>query len=151
MTTPLTPGGSHTPDTESAECLYNFLFKGELFGTDPITSDDFLPNEIGDTDGDGLLEMIDSWNHPLRFYRWPTRLIKPDGMSVDVTNALRLIAKLPPSADLARDPDDPLGLVPTLDEATFHTANTFHTPLVVSAGPDGLLGLYEPSDTMNFG
>jgi hypothetical protein len=59
------------------------------------------------------------------------------------------------------DPDDPVGLLyrfledPQLkgygvtlenyiNEDTFHTIDTFHTPLIVSAGGDGVTGLYEP-------
>lgn len=59
------------------------------------------------------------------------------------------------------DPDDPVGIVyqfledPTnvsmginlhnyINEDTFHTIDTFHTPLIVSAGVDGITGLYEP-------
>ena len=61
------------------------------------------------------------------------------------------------------DPDDPVGRLyaelenlngtngkPTLalefNEAKYHTPDTFHAPLVVSVGPDGVLGLYEPND-----
>ena len=32
-----------------------------------------------------------------------------------------------------------------------HDFYTFHTPLIVSAGPDKLLGLYEPRNTTDFG
>ena len=62
------------------------------------------------------------------------------------------------------DPDDPVGLLYTFiedpqyksmgidltaeyNEAKYHTPDTYHTPLVVSAGPDGFLGLREPTDT----
>jgi type II secretory pathway pseudopilin PulG len=65
-------------------------------------------------------------------------------------------------SDLARDPDDPLrqlnmpGLSFTNFEnpgtgSLFHTPVTYHVLLVISAGPDGRLGLYEPEDTANFG
>ncbi|HAD59404.1 MAG TPA: hypothetical protein DCG12_09185 [Planctomycetaceae bacterium] len=62
------------------------------------------------------------------------------------------------------DPDDPVGILYTLlendyyknqgldltlvyNEAQFHTPDTYHTPLVVSAGPDETLGLREPNRT----
>lgn len=62
------------------------------------------------------------------------------------------------------DPDDPVGILYTLlendyyknqnldltlvyNEAEFHTPDTYHTPLVVSAGPDEMLGLREPNRT----
>ena len=59
------------------------------------------------------------------------------------------------------DPDDPVGLIYTLlenpyyqdigidlsdiiNETTLHSIDTWHAPLIVSAGVDGVLGLYEP-------
>lgn len=77
MTSPLSPGGSHVSSTESAELLYYMLTQGESFGTEAVDSDAFLDSEIKDTDGDGLLEFVDAWGQPLRFYRWPTRLVRP--------------------------------------------------------------------------
>jgi prepilin-type N-terminal cleavage/methylation domain-containing protein len=68
-----------------------------------------------------------------------------------------------PLDPLAKDPDDPLGLLKgVLSTQTlrnqfesgtgsyplnvpWHTFGTYHTPLIVSAGPDQQLGLYEPS------
>lgn len=58
------------------------------------------------------------------------------------------------NTDLDRDPDDPLRsclLSVSKFESSFHTPITFHVFLVMSAGPDGILGLYEPDDTANFG
>ncbi len=68
-----------------------------------------------------------------------------------------------PLDPLAKDPDDPLGLLKgylstqTLRgqfelgtgssypfNVPWHTFGTFHTPLIVSVGPDRKLGLYEP-------
>ncbi|MEO2019829.1 MAG: hypothetical protein ABGZ53_36310, partial [Fuerstiella sp.] len=37
------------------------------------------------------------------------------------------------------------------NEINYHTPDTYHTPLIVSAGLDNNLGLYEPSDTANLG
>src|SRR5262249_4566298 len=48
---------------------------------------------------------------------------------------------------LHRDPDDPLRECEynsTNFESSYHTPATFHVFLIVSAGPDGILGLYEP-------
>ena len=33
--------------------------------------------ETADTNGDGIPEIVDAWGHPVRFYRWPTRLVRP--------------------------------------------------------------------------
>lgn len=62
------------------------------------------------------------------------------------------------------DPDDPVGVLYTFiedpkykamgidltaeyNEANYHTPDTYHAPLIVSAGPDELLGLREPNNT----
>ena len=76
----------------------------------------------------------------------------------DVTNVRQLFSTLPVFTgnlinDLARDPDDPLqnclytyvGGGAAFEQA-YHTPATFHVFLVVSAGPDGLLGMAEPDD-----
>lgn len=216
--------------TESSELLYFFLFHSGNFGSAEVSRDEFTEKEIADTDGDGLREFVDAWGQPLRFYRWPTRLIDPslplgafapnfatendptdlmtvlsvDRARVDVgerevdqleRNVAELLIKgLPrklqftnayiaaacsskidrpgitdvdviiPPDPLLRDPDDPAGLlysllesgIPTgnftvdlsweFNEQNYHTPDTFHAPLIVSPGLDGILGLYEPFD-----
>jgi type II secretory pathway pseudopilin PulG len=81
----------------------------------------------------------------------------PDG-SYDTNNAKLLFTSLPIfsgnlAADLNRDPDDPLRncISVTGFEQRFHTPATYHAMLIVSAGPDGELGIYEPDDLANFG
>ena len=183
---------------ESSEVLYFSLTKLAVFGASPVDADQFLSGEIADTDNDGMLEFIDNWGNPLRFYRWPTRLIDQnyDASLRDDQNVISgaerrtatlLIRDLPPEPPeilevlldgstssrrprdpLKIDPDDPIGRIgfelarlngfnnrPNLslhfNEAGFHSADVFHTPLVVSAGPDEVLGLFEPNDTTNRG
>lgn len=131
----------HNPETESAELLYLMLTAADLFGVAPAGQDEFSSTEVRDTDGDGLMEFVDAWERPLRFYRWPTRLLRcgedpvtgdVDGdASTDVpgpespaiaTYANFLIGTLPsltaqwedqPGNDkpLLRDPDDGYGLI----------------------------------------
>jgi type II secretory pathway pseudopilin PulG len=77
-------GKGGTPDdarlrAESAEVLYFMLTQMNVAGATPVDASEFLASELGDTDGDGVLEFIDAWGNPLRFYRWPTRLIRPGG------------------------------------------------------------------------
>lgn len=67
----------HTPDTESAELLY-LTVTSSSFGVTTADDGEFSAQEIADTDEDGLLEFVDAWGNPLRFYRWPTRLFRPD-------------------------------------------------------------------------
>lgn len=199
-------------NTESSELLYYALTQMQSFGVPPVGESEFGVNEVRDTDGDGLMEFVDGWGRPLRFYRWPTRLIKPNGPygadglpgisggtsfllygtlgSDDVAVArvpptypsppglpldMRPIASLlmeglPPAPafpltqwdPLSEDPDDPYGLISTemkrligsgiapalitgsYNEALYPTLDTYHTPLIISLGADGDLGLYEP-------
>ena len=171
-----------------------------------VDADQFSDAEVRDTDDDGLPEFVDSWRQPLRYYRWPTRLIDPtapnpfnpifntinDNTELDLTpdgdetDGLReilpwerlyaslLIRGLPPvpfafggnalQRDmLLVDPDDPVGLLYSfiedpnyqnlgidltqeINEGKYHTLDTYHVPLIVSAGPDEQLGLYEPNE-----
>jgi prepilin-type N-terminal cleavage/methylation domain-containing protein len=199
----------HTPETESAEMLYFSLTELEVFGVPPVGDDAFNSQELQDTDGDGLLEIIDGWDNPVRFYRWPTRLLKPYGLNgidrqpgaagidddgyaysdgskpvddvlelstpgtddLDVsvnqrTYAAIYFSGLPRKPTIAgqydllnEEPTDPYGLIlaevkrlavngidasDVLSEALYHTIDTYHKPIVVSAGPDGVLGLLEP-------
>ncbi|MGC1275687.1 MAG: type II secretion system protein [Planctomycetaceae bacterium] len=190
----------HQPLTENPEMLYWIITNGPTFGSDVQT--DFNSSEIADTDGDGLMEFIDAWGRPLRFYRWPTRLIRPGPWTAPTAQgspyqplgpaaggqlnsdapATFLIASLPsystagdtidptllPSTPLGQDSEDAYGDVfinyvretglsadpiaaAQQFEREYHTLNTWHAPLVVSAGADGELGLYEPTDRANFG
>jgi hypothetical protein len=99
------------------------------------------------------------------------------GMSVNDTEAVQMLMPGISEKILVRDPDDPLGYFNRIQyqngsggstydlrlyglvhssfgpivgytEAEFHTPETFHTPLVVSLGPDQILGLFEPNDTL---
>jgi prepilin-type N-terminal cleavage/methylation domain-containing protein len=185
--------------TESSELLYYMLTVAGTFGSSPVDADQFSPLEVVDTDADGLPEFVDAWGEPLRFYRWPTRLIDPTAPSpfvpdFDNPNDLTetrsispqereyaglLIRGLPPAPVplpgpsgglttqrdmLFVDPDDPVGLLYSFiedpqykgmgidltqefNEAKYHTPDTYHAPLIISAGLDGKLGLREPNDT----
>lgn len=207
----------HDPVTESAELLYYTLVYSTSYGSASVDSDRFTNAEVRDTDGDGLPEFVDAWEQPLRFYRWPTRLIDThppipfqpiltdpnDGtdviISVDTNNdgipdttvgqrqiaplerqvASIMLKGLPPAPALLpngamprdlllTDPDDPVGILyfelerlnglngmplfsNEFNEIKYHTPDTFHSPLIASAGKDGQLGLYEPNDSANFG
>ncbi len=174
---------SHLPETESSEMLYWFLTNAAQFGADPVGTGEFSASEVRDTDGDGLPEFVDAWGTPLRFYRWPTRLIRPQppgsegnpqtqvGPPDDLTNntfadpdaypgdpnheyVFYVFNTYPPKKQLGVDLDDPLAintLTPTLFENNFHTKNTWHRPLIISAGPDRRLGLHEPTNTAERG
>lgn len=173
------PLANHTPETENAEVLYWFLTNGSQFGNEPVGTGDFAPSEVADTDGDGLLEIVDGWGHPLRFYRWPTRLFRPQTAGNESTEidpsmvpintgvaAVFLMGNLPDDKIIDHDPEDPqddlrnnvlknpqagTGFTPQELESYFHTMLTWHAPLIMSAGEDGELGLLEPTNTAQFG
>lgn len=120
-------------------------------------------------------QFVDDWGNPIRFYTAPTALLRPTDPTVAITasdfqQAAILCADLPkftgaslPLTDvthpLNQDPHDPTGLLfsfagnaqvvafnptpPT--NPIYHDPNTFFAPLIVSAGPDELLGLGEPN------
>ncbi|HSG70888.1 MAG TPA: prepilin-type N-terminal cleavage/methylation domain-containing protein [Planctomycetaceae bacterium] len=157
---------------ENSESLYWFLTQGTQFGSEEVAVVDFIDREIADTDGDGLMEVVDGWGKPIQFYRWPTRLIRPRAMGtetvpaqngddppVDINRAaLFTLGKIPSLQQLKADPQDPTALIasssyaPNQFETDFHTPNTWFAPLVVSAGPDGKFGLMDPvKDKTSFG
>lgn len=129
------------------EILYDVLVNSGLLGDTPVGADEFTTAQVSDTDGDGFKEFIDGWGQPIRFYRWPTRLIRATGSaSFDSTNARVLLNSLPRDYDLKRDPGDSLNLAGTLTgtyfEDNFHTVQTWHVPLIVSSGADKKFGMY---------
>lgn len=155
-------------EAESSEYLYYMLVKSDFFGVPPVDADEFSSSEVGDTDNDSRLEFLDAWGRPLRFYRWPTQVVRPRGLSFppDQAVAQLVIGGIPPtpvsgggdSDPWARDPDDQLAAFSRMQlpqnvdpanvasnfEKTFHTLRTFHVPLIISAGRDNKLGLLEP-------
>ncbi|WP_397568544.1 type II secretion system protein [Schlesneria sp. T3-172] len=221
-------GLAQRPNYESAALLYLAITQGESFGAPTVDDDAFsaaevasIPIDIGGSTID-LKYFIDAWGQPLRFYRWPTSLIKPQegatasSFRVQVPTrefSSMLIPSLPdfdqeslrsspsianfepasfgkdgsagvagadddnngttddvtemgwPGSDdpepLNRDPDDPsfrfavyLFGMTAAERATFRAGfrlyfpeATYHTPLILSAGPDRALGLHEPNDT----
>lgn len=142
---------------QSSEVLYFLLTKADVLGYPPEGTDVFSSAEVADTDGNGKMELIDAWGRPLRFYRWPTRLVRdmvnfpvpanPDPL-VATPAARALIPSLPTiPADLTHDFDDKYGMLKAAtvwrlsatDVGYFESGNapmghflfklgTFHTP-----------------------
>jgi prepilin-type N-terminal cleavage/methylation domain-containing protein len=107
-----------TTTHQGSECLYMILSRmqdGESNGLEH-----FHATEIGDTDNDGMLEVLDGWGKPIAFLRWAP------GFTADVTGSA--LQKAPASAE--PDPVDPTGVRGS-------PPNTYFLfPLVFSAGPD---------------
>jgi prepilin-type N-terminal cleavage/methylation domain-containing protein len=61
-------GNIWNEQNQGAECLY--LILSVMQDRDSSALDFFFPSEIGDTDGDGMLEILDGFNQPIGFLRW---------------------------------------------------------------------------------
>jgi type II secretory pathway pseudopilin PulG len=156
-----TIGTNVSSNADSSELLYWLLKNGNTFGVPNLSDGRFIANELGDTDGDGLIELVDGWGQPLRFYRWPTRLVRSAGPGQSISSAdyerSQLLLGAGTKARFSFDPDDdPLDrfgawVTAQGNESLYHTPYTWHAPLVLSAGSDGIVGLYEPHDTANLG
>lgn len=176
------PTASRTA-AQSSEVLLFLLTRANVLGYPPEGDGAFTTSELGDSDANGKMELIDAWGNPLRFYRWPTRLVRGGawaaGGFTPSSTARAMMPSLPTTtSDLIHDSDDKYGFLQvtglaqsglTLVEGTypgnyfedgttttglrfsnlgqFHTPETYTSPLIVSAGPDRVLGLYEPQDT----
>ncbi|MCA8996880.1 MAG: type II secretion system protein [Planctomycetaceae bacterium] len=93
---------------------------GKSYSIPTLDIGELNTSHLVDSDSNGLQEVIDEWDNPIRFYRWPTRLIRTGGAGAtisasDVTYARTLIASLGKNTSnngpLATDPDDPTGLL----------------------------------------
>jgi prepilin-type N-terminal cleavage/methylation domain-containing protein len=157
------------PLTESAEVLYFLLTKATLPGYTQEGDDQFSSADALDTDGNGFLEFVDAWGQPLRFYRWPSRLVRPSGPGggYDASLVKTLMGGTPSKNSFGRDADDPnllVGNVSPADnlwqlrslggsvflradhfEMLFMTGATSTVPLILSIGADGLSALENPS------
>lgn len=65
--------GTHPPGTwntlhQGAECL--FMILATYRDGDSTGLDSFSESQIGDVDGDGMPEILDSWGRPIEFLRW---------------------------------------------------------------------------------
>jgi len=160
VSVPTSPASSDLEkSTEPAEVLFVLLTKTTVTGQGEIGQDAFVGSELADKDSDGNMEIIDAWGTPLRFYRWPCRLIKPtatnstDIPSDDELKAARTqipaLTTTPGDTAINSDPDDPLNLMQDVSTFTndYHMLKAYHTPLVVSAGVDTLFGLESPIDS----
>jgi prepilin-type N-terminal cleavage/methylation domain-containing protein len=98
---------------QGSECLYLILSQMDD-GPRPAL-EHFTPSEIGDTDGDGMPEILDGWGRPITFIRWPAGFISPL-QTLNVNNGT--------------DPFDPLNVRGGQTHPTIY-------PLVASAGVDG--------------
>ncbi|GIX00943.1 MAG: hypothetical protein KatS3mg111_4275 [Pirellulaceae bacterium] len=108
---------------QGAEWLYQIVATSTYQGGSALEA--FRPQEIGDTDDDGLPEFIDAWGNPIRWLRWP--------------------AGFPSELNRARGVANPDAMDPLRTDWRWIDANVnangkpwLLVPLIISAGPDGV-------------
>jgi prepilin-type N-terminal cleavage/methylation domain-containing protein len=116
-------GVNDTDLFQGAECLYMIVAFG-LEESDGLTH--FSQSDIGDTDGDGLLEFLDGWGRPISFLRWPAGFDSPrqsrnPALDFDQFNTRRINPDIPQSAIASG--------MPRWRQFALY-------PLIYSAGPD---------------
>lgn len=118
-----------TAQHQGAECLYLILattFSGGVAAIEAIPS-----SNIGDTDGDGVPEILDGWGRPLGFIRWPVGLEDPaiDPASPDEFDPYRTDFRYLPEAPIP------------INWNQRKPAPFSIRPLIISAGADGEFGI----------
>ncbi|MDE0865457.1 MAG: prepilin-type N-terminal cleavage/methylation domain-containing protein [Rubripirellula sp.] len=139
----LTLNSSAALANQGAECLYLIMATSFVGGTPALEA---IPSaNIGDTDKDGLREILDGWGNPLGFIRWPVGYFDPE-LSIDKT--------IPDDFDLFRS-DYSYTAVPGSTSSSAGAYDVFTAanfddgtvkpwsmrPLVFSGGPDGEYGI----------
>ena len=114
---------------EGSECLFLILTAMNEDGSS-AASDSLAPSETGDTDGDGMPEVLDGWGRPIEFVRWAPGFYSDRQPYGIVTMPL-------PDAN---DPFDPARVDPRWAQLTTPPGYCPFAlyPLIFSAGPDGL-------------
>jgi len=135
----------HTSATARAECLYMIVTRG---GSEAA---EFNPDEIADTDEDGLPEFVDKWGNPLQFFLWPTHFdseLQKPGEGLNPQDPNQLLTGQGASGDAnapaaAWWPNRATLFQNLYFSLTWNSAaKGFKThPLIVSAGGDGGFGL----------
>jgi prepilin-type N-terminal cleavage/methylation domain-containing protein len=125
---------------QGAECLYMIVM---LAAGDGESRGLFSESDIGDTDGDGAPEFIDSWGNPISFLRWAP------GFDSDVQldmNQLAAVNDNDQVQQLVAENRDPFDLFRRDTFLTGATPRGFRlVPLIFSAGPDQVFGIVDGS------
>ncbi|WP_153555173.1 type II secretion system protein [Roseimaritima sediminicola] len=133
-----------TEQYESSECLYLILASTVVAGRSGLEV--VRKDQIADTDGDGVPEILDPWGTPIVWMRWPVGYWMIYGKRAQwegMTPAQRLASILQTKQELGYDQYDPLRAdwrnvdrgnagSPEANNDTFNVP-----PVIVSAGPDG--------------
>lgn len=135
---------------QGSECL--FLILSQIHDGDKHSVDYFYPEEIGDTDGDGMKEILDGWGQPIEFVRWapgfvtnPWNVGSPSMATTQTRPALDANGNV-----MVYTPDifDPARVDPRLRDVDI-TNDTFELrPLLISGGRDREIGVRLDFDTL---
>lgn len=124
-------------ENDSAECLYMIMATSFIGGSPAIS---LVPSQnVGDTDNDGLPEILDGWGRPIGFVRWPV------GYNASFVEGTQF-ALMPDDFDLMKS--DFGWIVSEQTPNVADIANPWSVrPLVISAGSDGEFGIrFAPED-----
>ena len=136
-----TMGNIWTEEHQGSECLY--LILSIMQDQDSNALDFLFPSEIGDTDGDGMLEVLDAFGTPLGFLRWAPGISGRPGTNDRNFSGMQ-------TTDYKEAPDwtdiggaDPRYLDDDATNPSTLNNNPFHLyPLICSAGPDDEFGMF---------
>jgi prepilin-type N-terminal cleavage/methylation domain-containing protein len=132
---------------ESSECLY--MIVAATRDGDKSALDFFSKTEIGDTDGDGMNEILDAWGQPIAFLRWAPgyrsdvapfpvtsqRYNNPPGLSPGGSGDPNDPGD-PPNVCTYPDPFDPFKVDYRWSDNVVRNEPFALKPLIWSAGPD---------------
>jgi hypothetical protein len=127
---------SWTVEHQGSECLY--LILASMQDGDKSALDFFTPDEIGDTDGDGMKEILDGWGQPIEFIRWPSGFTIENGALTTQTSKYEIRKVHGESVRVchAPDPFDPVHVDERWKKMLNRPACFYVRPLIFSAGPD---------------
>jgi prepilin-type N-terminal cleavage/methylation domain-containing protein len=139
--------GNMARDNQSAECLYLTIMYATGEGE---ARTHFLPQDIGDTDGDGAPEFLDGWGNPIFFVRWPAGFVSNSPLMTgdpevdhDPFDPLRRdIATTPPDSRYPSIQPFRKLVVTRVRNRSPHVAAYRLMPLIFSGGPDNDPGLH---------
>ncbi len=140
-------GKTWSAPNEGAECLYLILATMQSDGKSVL--DVFSASEIGDTDNDGVPEILDPWGVPIVFIRWPAGFLSDAPLNPLLSpNQLMVTSQIQDGTE-APDPFDPLKVDPRWSNASSTFKPFALKPLICSCGQDREIGLvtfdYDPS------
>jgi prepilin-type N-terminal cleavage/methylation domain-containing protein len=135
-------GTAWTTTYQQAECLYLIVATSQDRNTSGLEF--FRATEIGDRDGDGMMELLDGWGNPIRFLRWAPGFISDKQQAYrelsETKSGNQVVVNVTLDAGenswVAKNPDpfDPL----RVDE---NPVTFYLYPLVISAGGDGIFDI----------